>query len=249
MSELQDLINDLVIGNRILANEDVVDAYGHISVRHPRDPSKYLLSRAIAPSLVTADDILEFNLDGTPSGTREGKPYIERFMHGGIYEARPDVQCVIHSHAPDVLPFTVSSVKLRPTVHVAVDMGHEVPNWDIADKFGVTSLLVTNMDHARDLAKFLGPKPVALMRGHGYVATANNIRHAVQTAIYTRLNARVQYQATTLGGEVKYMSSAEIDAKLASAKTGGRDRHRAWDYWANRCGCGHMLGHGHQAEH
>ena len=156
MNELDRAIRDLVIANRILAREDVVDAYGHVSVRHPTKPDHYLLSRSLSPELVTKDDIIEFMLDGTPV-TDKRPPYLERFIHGAIYEARPEIRAVVHSHAEDTLPFSISkTTPLCCVAHVASDMGTKVPVWDIADKFGdATNLLVTNMAQGRDMARKL----------------------------------------------------------------------------------------------
>jgi ribulose-5-phosphate 4-epimerase/fuculose-1-phosphate aldolase len=237
MSKLSELVDRLVVGNRILAHEDVFDAYGHISARHPDNPNHYLLSCSRSPQFIDREDILEFTLDGTCVSSKTAKPYLERFIHGAIYEARPEVNAVVHSHAAPVLPFTVSSVPIRPMVHFAADMGYDVPVWDIEDRFGATSLLVMNMEQARDLAKCLGPRPVALMRGHGFVAAAPSLEEVVQVSVFLPKNARVQLEAIQLGGSVKHMSAAEVKAKYDAGATGGRDRERAWDYWAIRCGC------------
>ena len=146
-----------MIANRILAKEEVVDAYGHVSIRHPNKPDHYLLSRSLSPEFVTRKDIIEFKLDGTPVND-DRPPYLERFIHGAIYESRPDINAVIHSHAEDVLPFSISrTTKLCCVAHVASDMGANVPVWDIADQFGdETNLLVINMAQGRDMAKALG---------------------------------------------------------------------------------------------
>src|SRR3954469_4895987 len=165
MDELERATGDLVIANRILAKEDVVDAYGHVSIRHPSKPDHYLLSRSLSPEFVTREDIIEFKLDGTPvSDTRPA--YLERYIHGAVYEARPDVNAVIHSHAEAVLPFSVSKTPMCCVAHVASDMGSHVPVWDIDEKFGdATNLLVINMDQGRDLAKRLGKNSVARQWG------------------------------------------------------------------------------------
>src|SRR2546422_11450325 len=147
MSDLDRIVRELVIANRILANEDVVDAYGHVSHRHPDDPGRYLLARSVSP---------ELTLDGLPTGEEKRALYLERFIHGAIYEARPDVMAVVHAHAEAVLPFTLTQTPLRPVIHSGSFMGAEVPVWDIADQFGDTNLLVTNMAQGRDLAKCLG---------------------------------------------------------------------------------------------
>ena len=169
MTDLAPLLEDLVTANRILAAEGVVNSFGHISVRHPDHPERYLLSRARAPDCIEVDDIMEFALDGTAVDARGRAPYRERFIHGAIYEARPEVQSVVHNHSPSVIPFGVTENRLRPLMHVCAHMGHEVPTWDSEDKFGDTTLLVEGMEMGRDLASFLGGRQAALMRGHGCV--------------------------------------------------------------------------------
>ena len=148
MSDLIQAMRDLVIGNRILANEGVVDAYGHLSVRHPDNPERYLMSCSRAPGLVTLADIMEFTLDGEAVDPRDRAPYAERFIHGAIFERRPDVGSVVHNHSHAVIPFGVTGVKLRPLVHVGAAIGTEIPVWDIRDKFGHTNLLVVDMEQA-----------------------------------------------------------------------------------------------------
>src|SRR2546427_3922806 len=166
MIDLRPAFRDLVVANRILANEDVVDAYGHVSIRHPADATRYLLARSLSPELVERDDIMEFQLDGTPVGDSR-QSYLQRFIHRAIYEARPDVQAVVHAHAEAVLPFTITTTPLQPVIHSGSFMGAHVPVWDIRDNFGDTNLLVANMAHGRDLARRLGADSVAVMRGHG----------------------------------------------------------------------------------
>src|SRR5439155_21121066 len=162
MNELESAIRDLVIANRILAKENVVDAYGHVSIRHPLNPDRYLLSRSLSPEFVTRDDIIEFKLDGEAIDDKR-PPYLERFIHGAIYEARPEVRAVIHSHAEDVLPFSISRTPMCCVAHVASDMGMHVPVWDIADQFGdATNLLVINMAQGRDMSRVLGHNSVVL---------------------------------------------------------------------------------------
>ena len=173
MDSLQALIQDLVIANRILAREDVVDAYGHVSVRHPDNPHRFLIARSLAPELVGPDDIVELDLDGDPVRDDGHKLYLERFIHAAIFAARPDVMAVEHAHAEDTLPFGIApAANLRPVIHSGSFIGVEVPVWDIADRFGDTNLLVTNLEQARDLATCLGPNNVALMRGHGFASAA-----------------------------------------------------------------------------
>jgi len=145
MAKLDYLIEELVTGNRILAREGVVDSFGHISVRHPDNPQRYLLSRSRAPDCIEPDDIMEFTLDGAPVDARGRAPYLERFIHGALYEARPDVMSVVHNHSESVIPFGVTGKKIKPIFHMGASIGHEVPVWDSHDHFGDTALLVENM--------------------------------------------------------------------------------------------------------
>jgi HCOMODA/2-hydroxy-3-carboxy-muconic semialdehyde decarboxylase len=240
MSDLDRLVRELVIANRILAHEDVVDAYGHVSVRHPDDPRRYLLARSLAPELVDRGDIIEFALDGTPIHEETRALYLERFIHGAIYEARPDVMAVVHTHAEAVLPFTITGTPLRPVIHSGSFMGADVPVWDIADHFGDTNLLVTSMAQGRDLARCLGHNNVVLMRGHGFAAAARSLIEVVRMSVYTPRNARALLAALALG-EVKPLSRGEIDARNAGYKPHSPETQRAWEYWARRAGCGGML--------
>jgi len=240
MNDLDRALCDLVIANRILSHENVVDAYGHVSVRHPHDPKRYLLARSLSPEMVQQADIMEFELDGTPVGGDRRQPYLERFIHGAVYEARPEVIAVVHAHAEDVLPFGITDAPLRPVIHSGSFMGPEVPVWDIRDKFGDTNLLVTNMPQGRDLAGRLGGNNVALMRGHGFVAAARSIIEVVRMSVYVPRNARVQMAAMRLGA-VKPLSRGEIDARNAGYKPHSPETWRAWEYWAMRAGCRELL--------
>jgi HCOMODA/2-hydroxy-3-carboxy-muconic semialdehyde decarboxylase len=233
--------NDLVIANRILANENVVDAYGHVSLRHPEDPKRFFLARSLAPELIEAGDIMEFDLEGRALGGDARQPYLERFIHAGVYEARPDVMAVVHAHAEDVLPFGITAAPLRPVIHSGSFMGEKVPVWDIRERFGDTNLLVTNTAQGRDLAQSLGKNNVALMRGHGFVAAARSLIEVVRMSVYTPRNARVQLAAARLGGEVKALSRGEIEARNAGYKPYSPETWRAWEYWATRAGCAHLL--------
>ena len=237
MSEMDDLLFDLVVANRILASENVCDAFGHISVRNPDNPQRFFLSRARAPELIGRDDIMEFALDGSPVGDDGRKPYLERFIHGGIYERRPETQSVVHSHSRSVIPFTVTPVKLRPIVHSCATIGHDVPVWDAQTSFGDTNLLISDMAMGRDFAGVLGQNRSGLMRGHGSTVTGRSIREAVYTAVYLEVNALLQIQAQALG-PTTFLTEGEIDriqSRLADAKPGeGYDR--SWEYWARRAG-------------
>jgi ribulose-5-phosphate 4-epimerase/fuculose-1-phosphate aldolase len=240
MTEMKRAIRDLVIANRILAHEGIVDAYGHVSVRHPTDASRFLLSRSRSPELVGPDDIMEFGLDGEAIEAKGRPPYLERFLHSAIYETRPDVRAVVHSHAESVLPYTISSVPLRPVFHAAGVIGATLPVWDIRDKFGDTNLLVSNTDQGRDLARRLGDANVALMRGHGFSAAARSIIEVLRISVYLPANARIHTDAVRLGGSVKALTDGEIACQSALDPQSPAIQ-RAWEYWARRAGCADML--------
>jgi HCOMODA/2-hydroxy-3-carboxy-muconic semialdehyde decarboxylase len=239
---LDTLITDLVIANRILAHHDVVDAYGHVSVRHPEQPDHFLLARSVAPELVNRNDIIEFTLDGTPVHEEKRPLYLERFIHAGVLEARSDVMAVVHAHAEDVLPFGLTrSTPLRPVIHSGSFIGAHVPVWDIADRFGDTNLLITNMDQARDLAKALGQHNVVLLRGHGFVSAARSLIEVVRMSIYLPRNARALWRAKELGGDITYLSQGEIDARNRGYGPYSVETWRAWEFWANKAGVGHLV--------
>jgi len=244
MGQLDDLLRDLVVANRILANEDVVDAYGHISVRHPDNPKRFFMSRSRAPELVERQDLIEFDQAGEPI-TDKRQPYLERFIHAAIFEARPDVTAVVHAHAEDTLPFGLIAEPLRPVIHSGSFIGGKVPVWDIRKKFGDTNLLVTNLAQGRDLAKCLGPGNVALMRGHGFASAARSVIEVVRLSVYLPRNARVQMNAMLLGGKPKPLSKGEIAARAAGYKPRSPETWRAWEYWATRAGCADMIGEPH----
>ncbi len=242
MSAIDSVVNDLVIANRILAHEDVVDAYGHVSMRHPDKPQHFFISRSLAPDLVERGDIVELGLDGEPVREEKRALYLERFIHAAIYEARPDVQSVVHAHAEDILPFGIAAATpLRPVVHSGSFIGARVPVWDIADRFGDTNLLVTNMEQGRDLAKCLADNNVALMRGHGFASAARSLIEVVRMSVYLPRNARAQLRAVQLGGKIKYLSQGEIDARNRGYSPYSTETWRAWEYWATKAGCSHML--------
>jgi HCOMODA/2-hydroxy-3-carboxy-muconic semialdehyde decarboxylase len=233
MTKLDFVLEELVTANRILATEGVVDSFGHISVRHPDNPGQYLLSRARAPDCIEVGDIVAYTLDGTAIDERGRAPYRERFIHGAIYEARPQAQAVVHNHSPSVIPFGVTGRKLKPLLHMCAAIGHDVPIWDSREKFGDTTLLVTDMAMGRDLAKRLGPRPTALMRGHGSVVVGSSIRHAVFVAIYLEVGAKLQMQSMAMG-KIKFLSKGEVDKIMASMSPYTLDR--AWENWARRAG-------------
>ena len=223
-------IQDLVVANHILSNEGVVDAFGHVSIRDPANPNHYLIARSIAPGSVTIADIVELDLDSKPVAPTAPTLYQERFIHGEIYKARPDVMSVVHFHAPEVIPFSVTGVPLRAVLHVGGFLGNGPPVFEIRDAGGVTDMLVSNTKLGSALAKTLGAKPVALMRGHGAVAVAGGLHAAVGRAYYTNFNARLLMQALQLG-KVTYLDPEE--ARLAGDQNGFE---RAWDFWKNRVG-------------
>lgn len=233
MAALAEMRQVLATANHILAHEGVVDAFGHISARHPDRPDRYLLSCSRSPALVSAEDIMEFDLSSDLIGTDARKPYLERFIHGAIYAARPDVQAIVHSHAHELIPFGVTATPIRPLIHVAGAIGADVPVWDIAENFGDTSLLVTNNSLANDLAAKLGKSTAALMRGHGAVVTGSCVRSSVLTSIYLSVNASLDLQSRALG-EVKYLSAGEIE-KTVEALLGEAPAARAWEYFEKRC--------------
>ena len=242
MSSFDSLIQDLVIANRILAKEEVVDAYGHVSLRHPDNPNHFLIARSLAPDLVGPEDIVELGLDGEPVRGDGPQLYLERFIHAAIFEARPDVMAVVHAHAEDTLPFSIAAAtKLRPVIHAGSFIGGEVPVWDIADNFGDTNLLVTNLAQGRDLAKCLGANSVALMRGHGFASAARSLIEVVRLSVYLPRNARALMRAKQLGGEIKYLSQGEIDARNRGYRPYSPETWRTWEYWANKAGCSHLL--------
>ena len=230
---MKDELRDLAIANRILAREGVVDAFGHVSLRHPARADRFFLARSRSPELVTPEDLMEFALDGTPIDARGRTPYSERFIHGAIYEKRTDVHSVIHNHSHEIIPYGITPVKLRPVLHVGGAIGDEVPVWDIRRKFGDTNMLVVNMDQGRDLAATLGRNRVALMRGHGCAVAGKTLREAVFTAVYLQVNAKLQTEAMRLSDQVEYLSPGELAlTKEMLSQQVGLDR--AWEYWTRR---------------
>ncbi len=236
MSDLNASIDALITANRIVAHEDVCDSYGHVSIRHPDNPERYLLAYSRSPALVVPEDIVTFELDGTPVDLGDRIPYSERAIHGAIYEMRPDVMAVVHNHAYPVVPFTVSTIQLKPILHVAARIGDPPPTWDIRDKFGdETTLLVTTMEQGRDMAATLGDGKCVLMRGHGATVAGYSVEDAVLTAIYLQVNAQIQMDAIRLGGGVEYLSQGEIDARRGADKEQAGFA-RAWEHFSRRAG-------------
>ena len=222
-------IEDLVAAYRILAEFGVIDAYGHVSVRSEQDPNRYLLSRSLAPELVLESDIIEYDLDSNPIDAGGRESVRERFIHGEVYRARPEVMAVVHNHSPTVVPFSVTGVELRPIFHMAAFIGLGVPLFEIRDFEQGTDLLVSNPKLGAALAKVLGESPAAVMRGHGAVVAGENLPRAVGRSLYLEMNARMQLQAMTLAGKdgsIVYMDESEVAAAVPP-----QDYSRAWPMW------------------
>lgn len=234
MSDLEGQLRDLVTANHILAHEGVVDGYGHVSIRHPDRPDRFFLSRSRSPEIVELDDIMEFDLDCNPIDQRGRTMYAERPIHGAAYKARSDVMSVVHNHAHEVIPYTLTEVKLRPVIHVAGSIGTDIPVWDIRHKFGDTDLLVRTMEQGGDLVQCLDNGRVALMRGHGSMVVGASLREAVLTAVYLMVNAKLQAEAMHFGN-VNYMSPGEVQ-KTGEMSVSPVSLNRVWEYWARRAG-------------
>jgi ribulose-5-phosphate 4-epimerase/fuculose-1-phosphate aldolase len=223
----EELVEDLLIGNKILFKYGVVDAFGHLSVRHDKDPEKYVMSRHLAPALVTEKDLLTYNLDSEPVPETKHRLYSERFIHGEIYKVRPDVMSIVHCHAPALIPFGITHAELQPVYHVSAFLGRGVPKFDIRDKAGMTNMLVRTAQLGQDLAASLGDKEVVLMRGHGATMVAKTIKGAVYRAMYSMSNAQIQLEAMRLG-EVTYLAPEE--ARL-HAEYIDEVVFRPWNMW------------------
>ena len=222
------LLEDIAVGSRILADFGVLDGFGHVSARSPTNPNHFLMSRSLAPALVTPEDIMEFDLDGNPVDARGRKVFLERFIHAEIYRARPDVMSVVHTHSAGVIPFSVSKVPLRAMYHNPAFLAGGVPVWDIRKDFGDTNMLVSNAAIGKSLATALGDKPVVLMRGHGDVAVGPSVKVAVFRAYYTDVDAKLEAQALALGGEPNYLTPGE-GAKADQTNLVVIDR--IWNLW------------------
>jgi ribulose-5-phosphate 4-epimerase/fuculose-1-phosphate aldolase len=237
MAKLDSLIEDLVAANRILATEGIVDAFGHVSARHPDREDRFLLARSVSPELVESRDIMEFTLDGAATDFALGKPYLERFIHAAIYQTRTEVQSVVHSHSHGPIPFGLTGEKLRPVVHSCATIGEDVPVWDAQAGFGDTDLLVSDISMGLDLARALGEGNCVLMRGHGSTVVGKSIREAVYTAVYLEINAELQWKAKFLG-KAKFLSPgeiAEVNKRLGQSRP-GEGFNRSWEYWSRRAG-------------
>jgi HCOMODA/2-hydroxy-3-carboxy-muconic semialdehyde decarboxylase len=223
-------IDDLVAANHILAMEGVLDGMGHISVRHPVRPDRFLLARSMAPELVAADDIMEYDLEGQPVDARGRTSYLERFIHSEIYRSRPDVNAIVHCHTPSLIPFASSSVPLRAMYHMAAFVAEGVPVFDIRRAAGVTDLLVRDAALGRALAQSLGGKSAALMRGHGAVVVAGSIPTVVGRSVYLDINAKAQSQAIALGGTITYVEADEARLRMGDTN----EYARAWELWKRK---------------
>jgi HCOMODA/2-hydroxy-3-carboxy-muconic semialdehyde decarboxylase len=225
-------LEDLVAAYRVLAEYGVIDGYGHVSVRSPRDPNRYYLARAIAPERVQVEDMIEYDLDSRPIDENGRESVRERFIHGEVFRSRPEVMAVVHNHSPSVVPFSVTGVPMRPIFHMAAFVGEGLPNFEIRDAQKGTDLLVKTPQLGKALAKTLGPKPAALMRGHGAVVVGENLPRAVGRSVYLELSARMQMQAMLLAGEkgsITYMDDAEVKASVPV-----QNYNRAWPMWREK---------------
>jgi len=227
-----DVTYELALSSRMLANEDVLDAFGHVSLRHPGDASRFLLSRSRSPQLVEPADILEFTLDAEPVRPPTQPLFAERVIHGCIYQARPDVMAVCHHHAAAVLPFCIAGVPIVPVFHLGAAGGASVPFWQQHDEFGDTNLLVEKPEEGRSLARALGPHVAVLMRHHGATVVGGDLRELVSRSIFMCQNAVYQLQAQSLGkvvpltlGETKLAGSLNALPNVVG---------RTWEYWSHR---------------
>jgi len=229
-STVKEAIEQVVLANRILANENVLDAFGHVSVRHPKNRDTFLQSRSLSPELVTADDILEIDVDGKVITRTDAKPYAERIIHAAIFKARPDVNAVFHGHPHSVIPFTCTGVPVRPIVHFGA-MFYEGIN--LYDDYDVSSgMLIASPEEGERVARVLGDKKALLLRGHGCVVVGESAQRMVMAAIYLRDNAAIQFQAMQMG-RPKYLSYEE--GRQANIVTESAVVvERAWTYWVRR---------------
>jgi HCOMODA/2-hydroxy-3-carboxy-muconic semialdehyde decarboxylase len=228
------ILDDLVTANRILALTGVVDAFGHISARHPERDDRYIMSCSRAPEQVVHEDLVEFDLDGQPTSPESRPIYAERAIHSEVYRARPEVQSVCHNHAAATIPFGVTGIAMRPIGHVAAPMGHMVPAWDIREQFGDSDLLVTTSEVAQAMVAALGAGPTVVMSGHGATVATHSVRATVLTSVYMNENAKLLTTALLLNRDgVRYLSEGEV-AAAAARQFSPLALDRAWNAWAAR---------------
>ena len=227
----REAIEDLATASRILADQGVFDAAGHVSMRHPHHAERFLMSRSLAPELVTPDDIMEFTLECEACEARGRSGFIERFLHAEMYRARADVMAVAHGHSPSVIPFGLVDAPLRAMYHNAAFLAAGVPVFDIRDTFGTTDIVISDADRAAALAETLADKSVVLLRAHGFAAVGANLQAAVFRAFFTEVNARVQLQTVALGGAPAVLDAEEGRlADVINLATHGR----AWEIWKRK---------------
>jgi HCOMODA/2-hydroxy-3-carboxy-muconic semialdehyde decarboxylase len=229
---LADIRYQVALANRLLANEGVLDAFGHVSMRHPADPGRYLLSRSRSPAVIEAADILEYTLDSVPVTPPSVPLYAERVIHGCIYQARPDVTAVVHHHAPAIMPFAIAGFPIVPVFHLGAAAGETVPFWNQRDEFGDTNLLVVKPEEGRSLARALGPHGAVLMNNHGATVVGRDIRELVSRAIFMCQNAAYQLSAQILG-RAPPLTSGEI-ALASTLNSLPNVTNRTWEYWTQR---------------
>jgi HCOMODA/2-hydroxy-3-carboxy-muconic semialdehyde decarboxylase len=232
-----DSIHELAIANHILAAKDVVDGYGHVSVRHPAYAGRYLLARSMAPALVTDSDIMTFDLDSNPLGNDTRQAYLERFIHGEIYRVRPDVKAIVHCHSPELIPFADTGIPLRPLYHMSAFLGAGTPIFEIRDFRAANdkSMLVHNRELGKALAGVLGKSNALLMRGHGGVVVASSLPQVVGRGVYLQINAKLEAEALALGRPINYLEPDEDPGGPPVSSYG-----RNWEIWKHEveAGCG-----------
>ena len=229
---LDDTRYEVALASRMLAHEGVLDAFGHVSVRHPHDPQRFLLSRSRSPQLVEPADVLEYDLESQPLRPTSAHLFAERVIHGCIYQARPDVNAVCHHHGAAVLPFCIAGVDLVPVFHLGAAIGETVPFWDQQDEFGDTNLLVVKPEEGRSLARALGRHAAVMMRHHGATVVGRDLREVVARSIFMCDNARYQLQAHILG---KVSPLAPGETRLAGTISAMPNVvGRTWEYWSLR---------------
>ena len=230
---LKEACAELALANRIVAHEGIIDAFGHISMRHPDNPNRYLLSRSRSPELVTPDDLIEYDLDSQVVRDAGVGQYSERVIHGEIYKARPDVMSVCHHHCPSFMPLLITGADYVPVFHMGAGAGIKPPYWDQHDEFGDTNMLVVKLEEGASLARALGKHWMVLMRRHGVTVAGTSVRHCVFRSIHSAHNAEFQVRAMMIGGNIASLTPGETDlaAQLVNKTTG---LARAWEYWSMR---------------